>query len=99
MANQCASWCSRITMRATEVQLFSGLVIERQFELPSCPLNVRFLEVIPGSSPSQPFEQRQRFSSALRVPVHTSDDWDSIELNELSTPDENYSFMAGVNYT
>jgi hypothetical protein len=67
---------------ATEVQLFSGLVIEHQFELPSCALNVRFLEVVPGSSPLQPFEQRQRFSSALRMPVHTSEDWDSIELNE-----------------
>jgi hypothetical protein len=65
-----------------EVQLFSGLIIEHQFELPACPLTVRFLEVVPGAGPSRPFEQKQRFSSALRMPVHSSEDWESIELSE-----------------
>jgi hypothetical protein len=71
-----------LTSAATDVQLFAGLVIEHEFELPACPVSVRFLEVVPCPDSPEQFRQVQRFNAALRMGVHQSDDWENIELDK-----------------
>jgi hypothetical protein len=56
-----------------EFQLFAGLVIEHSFELPACPVELRFYTVALGA-------QDLRFHAALRMGVHESEDWESVDL-------------------
>ena len=65
-----------------EVQLFSGLIFEAQFEFPACPVSLKFLEIIPSSHPSEPFVQKLTLNAALQMGVHQSEDWESIELGK-----------------
>ena len=67
-------------VRPLEIQFFSGLIFETQFEFPACPVSLKFLEVLPSNDPSEPFIQKLTLDAALRIGVHQSDDWESIEL-------------------
>ena len=60
-----------------EFQLFAGLVIEHTFELPACPITLRYYTVAGA-------EQTKQFEAALRMGVHESDDWESVELGDYT---------------
>ena len=64
------------------VVMFKGLVIRHSFEEPACPLTIEYFEVLPTNDHSAPFKQSKLFSSALRMGVHDSDDWESIAMGE-----------------
>ena len=63
-----------------EVQLFGGLVIEHEFEAPACPVTIKYFGIEPGSSPTEPYRQIQHLNAALRMGVHDSEDWESLQL-------------------
>jgi len=56
-----------------EFQLFSGLVVEHSFELPASPISLRYYTI-------EHEQQEQRFNAALRVGVHASEDWETLQL-------------------
>jgi hypothetical protein len=62
-----------------EIQLFVGLTIEHSFELPACPVAMRYYIVKEGVAGQLP-EQERTLYSELRMGVHTSDDWESVQL-------------------
>ncbi len=67
-----------------EVALFSGLIIEHSFAYPVSTLTLYYFEVIPTENPQQPFRQERRIKADSRMPVHLSDDWESIELDKYT---------------
>jgi hypothetical protein len=69
---------------ATGLELFSGLVIEHQFELPACPVGIQFFDVVPTEDLQEPFKQVRHFNAALRMGVHQSDDWESVQLDRFT---------------
>jgi len=68
-----------------EVVLFSGLVIKHSFEEPASPLEFWFMEVQDTGDASEPYRQRVPWHAALRMGVHASDDWESIDMGKLHT--------------
>ena len=62
-----------------EIQLFVGLTIEHSFELPACPIAMRYFTVKEELAGRPPRQERSLYSE-LRMGVHTSDDWESLPL-------------------
>ncbi len=60
-----------------EHQLFGGLVIEHEFEFPACPVGIRYYTVNVGV-------QTLRFECAIRMGVHMSTDWESLDLGQYT---------------
>jgi hypothetical protein len=66
--------------RGSTLELFAGLVIEHRFILPSCLLTLRFFEVLPTDDGLEPLRQVKIFEASVDMPVHESDDWESLQL-------------------
>jgi len=66
--------------RGSTVELFSGVVIEHRYTFPSCALLLRYFEVVPTGNSAEPFRQVKRIQANLDMPVHESDDWESLQL-------------------
>lgn len=70
----------RATGESTAAYAFSGLIIEHEFELPAANLTLRYFEVEPATTPDQSHSQVQRFSAALQMGIHHSEEWETIAL-------------------
>ena len=70
-----------------EIQIFSGLIIDHRFDTPACPLTLWIYQI--DESDSIP-KQHTLVRAALRMGVHTSDDWESIDLGA----DHNLAFRC-----
>jgi hypothetical protein len=63
-----------------EIQLFAGLTVEHSFELPACPVSMRYYIIKDGGA-GQPPQQERAMNCEMRMGVHTSDDWESLDLS------------------
>jgi len=60
--------------------LFVGLIVEHRLEVPASPLTMHYFEVVETDDAAEPLRQSLALEAALRMGVHTSDDWESINL-------------------
>jgi hypothetical protein len=61
-----------------EVQLYSGLVVEHEFDFPASSLHLRYCSLTPD------FRQVVELDAALEMGVHSSEDWESITWQQFT---------------
>lgn len=66
------------------VELFSGLVVEHQFDLPACPVGIQLFDVVSTDDLAEAYRQSRVFSASLHMGVHTSEEWESISLGDYT---------------
>lgn len=69
-----------VTPRGGQASLLRGAIVEHKLEGAHGVIEIRFHDVVLGSGPESEPASVLRMKGVLRVPLHTSDDWESIEL-------------------
>lgn len=64
------------------LDLFEGLIVSTEFDLPASSIEMEYYQLRETGDAHYPIKQIRLWKSALRMGVHTSEDWESLALDK-----------------